>query len=199
MPDQSPKSTPPPPNQPSQQPSEGTPASQPQPQVLQIPPQTLQLLLSGRLSGMMPRAIPLAALQSQQTVNWQGPYPPPDFVEHYEKILPGVFDRMIAMAEKLQEAQIADSKRIQDYTFSEAKRGHWLGFSAAIAAMACAIGAAVLHEPWVAVAFISVPVMGVAKALVDATKKSSPSEILAAAAPPPPAATTSPETAPSPP
>jgi uncharacterized membrane protein len=199
MSDRFPQDSPPqPPHQPPQSPSGGAAAAQPQPQAPQIPPQILQLLQSGTLpGGMAPRAIPLgAALQAQQTINWQGPYPPPDFVEHYEKILPGVFDRMITMAEELQAAQISESKRVQDYTFSEAKRGHWLGFLAAIAAMACAVGASVLHEPWVAVAFISVPVMGVAKALVDATKKSSPSEILAAAATQP-AAATPPQAAPS--
>ena len=52
----------------------------------------------------MPVFLPMPAgqlSQVQQTVQlWQGQYPPPEAIEHYEKVLPGSFDRMIAMAER---------------------------------------------------------------------------------------------------
>ena len=32
---------------------------------------------------------------------WQGQFPPPDAVEKYEAVLPGAFDRIVAMAERL--------------------------------------------------------------------------------------------------
>lgn len=121
--------------------------------------------------------------QIQQTVQlWQGQYPPPEAIEHYEKVLPGSFDRMIAMAERLQAAQIEEARRAYDYTHSDNRRGHWLGFSAAVIAMFCAIAALAFNDSWVAVAFISVPVMGVARALIESAKKSSPTDLLATAA-----------------
>jgi uncharacterized membrane protein len=119
----------------------------------------------------MPVFLPMPAgqvSQTQQTVQlWQGQYPPPEAIEHYEKVLPGSFDRMIAMAERLQAAQIDESRRAHDHTHADNRRGQWLGFSAAVSAMLCALAALALNNPWVAAAFISVPVMGVAKVLVE--------------------------------
>ena len=177
--------------------STGQAESQQQPQPTRpttVSPQILaQLAAAGAIRplpfGLIPGSpIPIfvptvggAAAQAQQTIQlWQGQYPPPDAIEHYERVLPGSFNRMIQMAEKLQGAQIEEAKRAHEYAHSDARRGHWLGFAAAVLAMAAALGALAFGYPWVSAAFISVPVMGVAKALVEATKTSSPSQMLAA-------------------
>jgi len=173
-------------------PNEPTPVAQAAPQPVFAQQVLPHLLLAGALRGSplgagspIPIPIPLTipAAQTQQVVQlWQGQYPPPDAVEHYEKVLPGSFDRMIAMAERLQAAQIDESRRVHDYAQADSKRGHWLGAGSAVLAMLCALGALALGNPWVACAFISVPVMGVAKALVESTRKPSATELLAAAA-----------------
>jgi uncharacterized membrane protein len=181
-----------PPENPQGTPSPGqpTPAPQPPPQP-PVSPQLIALAAAQLIGGAAARAplpfgigIPVAGLPvAQQTFQvWQGQYPPPDAVEHYEKVLSGSFDRMIAMAERLQAAQIEESRRAHDYAQRDSQRGHWLGFSTAIGAMVAASVALVLGYPWVAGVFISVPVMGVAKALVDSVKRSSPSELIKAAA-----------------
>jgi uncharacterized membrane protein len=102
-------------------------------------------------------------------------------IEHYQKVLPGSFDRMISMAERLQAAQIAEAKQAHNYAQADARRGQWLGFTATALAIAAALVALAFGNPWVSAAFVSVPVMGVAKALIDSTKRPSPSQILAAA------------------
>ncbi|HUC12454.1 MAG TPA: DUF2335 domain-containing protein, partial [Stellaceae bacterium] len=52
------------------------------------------------MAGAVP--MPLALMGAQQSVRlWQAPYPPPEAIERYEKVLPGSFDRMIKMAEGL--------------------------------------------------------------------------------------------------
>jgi uncharacterized membrane protein len=160
-----------------------------QPQAIPIPPQVLAQILARSGQGIPPGiGIPIAfpttlpVAQTQQTVQlWQGQYPPPEAIEHYEKVLPGSFNRMITMAEQLQEAQIAEAKRANEYTKNDSRRGHWLGFMTAITAMGCALVSLYFGYPWVSSIFISVPVMGVAKALVDSAKQSSPSEMIAAA------------------
>jgi uncharacterized membrane protein len=194
-----PSDHPQPESQPPQQPEgarSGTPQPPPQSRPPQVPPQASAHLLPGGfmpapglgvglgvgVGAPMPVFLPMPAgqlSQVQQTVQlWQGQYPPPEAIEHYEKVLPGSFDRMIAMAERLQAAQIEESRRAHDYTHSDNQRGHWLGFSAAV----IAIAALAFNDPWVAVAFISVPVMGVARALIESARKSSPAELLATAA-----------------
>ena len=177
------------------------PQPTPQPRPPQIPPQAwAQFLGAGggvRPSGLgigvgvgppLPVFLPAGGMlaQTQQTVQlWQGQYPPPEAIEHYEKVLPGAFDRMIAMAERLQAAQIEESRRAHDYAHSDNRRGNWLGFSATVIAMICALGALAFNYPSVAGAFISVPVLGVARALIESARRSSPIDLLAAAAPQP--------------
>jgi uncharacterized membrane protein len=121
-----------------------------------------------------------------QQAHWQGPYPPPEAVERYEKILPGALDRMIAMAERLQAAQIDETRRVHEFTQRDSRRGHWLGWSTTAFAMCCAIGCLYFGSQVVAIAFLSVPVMAVAKALVESVKSQSPADIIKAAAQAPP-------------
>jgi uncharacterized membrane protein len=116
-------------------------------------------------------------IDSAQQVHWQGPYPPPEAVERYEQILPGAFNRMISMAEQLQNAQIEQAGRALSFTQLDTKRGHWLEFFLSILAMGGAIGCLALEYPWVAVAFLSLPVMAVARALVESAKSQSATEL----------------------
>jgi uncharacterized membrane protein len=127
---------------------------------------------------------PSPATQQQHTIQSQqlplpgtiqhaqrsAPYPPPDAVERYEALLPGAFDRIIAMAEQLQAAQIEQSRRALDHQNENSRRGHWLGFATTVLAVAGAGFCAWIGRNWVAAAFLSVPAMAVAKALVDAAK-----------------------------
>jgi uncharacterized membrane protein len=72
--------------------------------------------------------------------SWSGPVPPPEVVERYEAIQPGLADRMFRMAEKQSDhrqemektsvnAQIADLVAERQ----ERRRGQYLGFGIAIA------------------------------------------------------------------
>jgi uncharacterized membrane protein len=101
---------------------------------------------------------------------WQGQFPSPASVEHYEKVLPGSFDRIIKMAEQAQEAQIEANRRAHEYTRNDMRRGHYLGFAAMGLAIGGAIWCVILGQPWVAGAFVTVPVMGVARSLIESAK-----------------------------
>jgi uncharacterized membrane protein len=91
-------------------------------------------------------------------------------VERYDAVQPGAFNRIIAMAEQLQEAQIAQSRRALDYSYFNGRRGHWLGWATTVLAMGGSLFCAWIGSPWVAGAFLRVPVMAVAKALIEAAK-----------------------------
>ncbi|WP_271617941.1 DUF2335 domain-containing protein [Bradyrhizobium sp. CCBAU 51745] len=123
----------------------------------------------------------LPGIVQQQSQMWQGPYPPPEAVERYEAVLPGTLNRLITMAEKLQEAQIEQSRLSLQHAQSDVRRGHWLGFATTGLAMIGAI-IAVQYNAWVAGAFLSVPVMAVAKALIETTKAPTQTDLLKAAA-----------------
>ncbi len=102
--------------------------------------------------------------------SWQGPYPPPDAVERYEKILPGTFDRLIKMAEELQKAQIGEAREIRAMTHADQKRGSYLGFATTAVAMLGAVVSMYMGSTILGLAFLSVPVMAVAKALIESSR-----------------------------
>jgi uncharacterized membrane protein len=81
---------------------------------------------------------------------WQSPYPPPHAIERYEKVCPGTLDRILGMAERLQEAQITQAATNAQATRNDTRRAHWLGFVVAIAALIAAIGSLLLGNAWVA-------------------------------------------------
>jgi uncharacterized membrane protein len=122
----------------------------------------------------------LPGIIQQQAQHWQGPYPPPEAVERYEAVLPGTLNRLITMAEQLQAAQVQQSATALEYTQRDTRRGHWLGFATTIAAMGGAI-IALQYNAWVAGAFLSVPVMAVAKALIETTKAPTQADLIKAA------------------
>jgi uncharacterized membrane protein len=168
------------------------PPNAPQPGIIQLSPQLLAQLAAASQQGLFPYASPPPGFGSgpimlgspqplaQQTIQiWQGQFPPPEAIERYERVQAGCFDRILGMAERLQMAQLEQTKRAHDYTQTDMRRGQWLGFSATVLSMisacACSVVGAEWGAPgafWVAGALVSVPVMAVAKALVDSSRGS---------------------------
>lgn len=116
----------------------------------------------------------------QEGQHWAGAYPPPEAVERYERVLRGSFNRMVTMAEQLQAQQISQAYFVLRNTQRDNRRGHWLGFLTTILAMVCALGCLFLDYPWVALAFVSIPVMAAANALVESAKAPTTTELKAA-------------------
>lgn len=147
----------------------------------QLPPHVLaQILAQSQMRPMGGVQLTLPGIV-QQAQHWQGPYPPPEAVERYEQVLPGTLNRLITMAEQLQTAQITQSNMALEHTKNDTRRGHWLGFITTGLAMLGAIGCAALSQPYVACLFLSVPVMAVAKALIETTKTATSVDIIKAA------------------
>ena len=148
-------------DQPPQTPQDpNTPSNLPNPGGSKPNPQSVPFLLHA--------AIGAQAIQQQL---WQGPYPPPEAVERYDKVHPGAFARILTMAENMQAAQIDQSKIALGNAHSDIRRGHWLGFSIGALALIGAVVIGLWGNAWLAAAFLAVPVMGLAKALVESTRQ----------------------------
>jgi hypothetical protein len=89
------------------------------------------------------------------------------------------------MAENLQAAQISQSQLALTSQASETKRGHWLGFVTTGFAMIGAVACVAIGQPWVAGLFLSVPVMAVARALIETTKAPSAKDLISTVRPQP--------------
>lgn len=108
--------------------------------------------------------------QITQSQIWQGPFPPPEALERYERILPGAFNRILTMAENMESAQIKQSSDALSARGDDTQRGHWFGFLVGIAAFVGAIIVGLENHDWLAAAFLTVPVMGLAKSFVDSSR-----------------------------
>jgi uncharacterized membrane protein len=132
--------------------------------------------------GLVPTATPTTGspynpLPQQQVLvlgtgdSWEGPFPPPEVLYEYEKILPGSFDRLLKMAERSQAGTIEALGRAQEFTRHDIRRGHYLGWATAVIAILAAVYCAHIKQPWVASAIVAVPVMAVAQILVGRHKE----------------------------
>ena len=166
MTDQPPQ-TPQDPNTPSNLPNPG--GSKPNPPE-QVMPQSLEQFIASQSAARRAQFL-LPAAQAIQQQLWQGPYPPPEAVERYDKVHPGAFARILTMAENMQAAQIDQSKIALGNAHSDIRRGHWLGFSVGALALIGAVVIGLWGNAWLAAAFLAVPVMGLAKALVESTRQ----------------------------
>lgn len=111
-----------------------------------------------------------------------GPLPAPEDLQRYNELLPGAAERIVAMAEieqrhrHEQESKAISSElvtreilqgtekvRIEGVMRSD-KRGQYLGAAVSILAISGAIYTAPT-QPYVAVALISLPILGIVKAL----------------------------------
>lgn len=75
-------------------------------------------------------AIPVANGPQQQvltqTLTFSGPIPPPDVLERYNAIVPGLADRLVVMAETEQKYRIAESGKVNDANIAMAKTSQLL-------------------------------------------------------------------------
>lgn len=134
----------------------GTPGDKAEP----APPHPVnQLHLPGIVGGGL-----LVGIEQQN--HWQSPYPPPEAIERYERVLPGAFDRILKLVETAQDASIRQGAEANSYRFRETRRGHYLGAVVALGAIAGAVVLALNGAPVIAGALLAPPVLAVAYALV---------------------------------
>ena len=123
-------------------------------------------------SGIAPDSERTSVAQTSiQMVQWQGHYPPPEAVERFERLAPGAFDRMLSMAERAQAGQLATVADVNRNIREDAQRGALLGTAITLASMLGAGVCAYIGQPWVAGAFLGVPVLSVARSLIETTRR----------------------------
>ena len=151
-----------------------------------FPPAGLPYLTLAPQPGGHPGSAPGAQFHlAVQQSYWQGPYPSPDAVERFEKLLPGSFDRILTMAEETQRAQIKTVENAQSFLQSDTKRSHYLGAAISFFALAGALTCGILNHPTVGVALVSIPVMAVAQAFLSGNTKSQETTTAASSPPTP--------------
>ena len=99
-----------------------------------------------------------------------GAYPTEQVLDTLERHAPGAVARVITMSEKAQQAQIEATALAQEYTRTDTVRGSWQGTGVTVLAMTLAFICGLLGHDWLGAAFVSVPVLSVARALIAAAR-----------------------------
>jgi uncharacterized membrane protein len=113
---------------------------------------------------------PRTARQELVGARWQGPIPPPALIQQYNEVIENGAERIMAMAETAQAAEIEMGRA----WVAENRRGQWLGAAVSMAALvlAAVLGAFGLHSAAqlgfyiLPAALVSVPVFAVVRAIV---------------------------------
>lgn len=98
---------------------------------------------------------------------WEGPLPPPDALEAFERAHPGTAERIVTMAERTQavQAEIALSELRNEREAT--RRGQWLGFALPCLFAAGAVTSAWLGlGPWLPLILATVPALSAVNAIV---------------------------------
>lgn len=103
---------------------------------------------------------------------WSGALPRPEDFAKYALTVPDAPERILRMAEKEQQHRIHLESQILPGNLSAARRGQWLGAGISALALILSVVAHSLGAPWqVSVALVGVPVLSVARSLVNAFKQ----------------------------
>lgn len=112
------------------------------------------------------------ALQVTQ-IQWSGPLPTPDALEHFERVIPGGASRILSMAEQEQAHRFETQKKVLGAQIADTKRGQILGAIIGIIAVGGAVWNGIAGGHWqVSVALVGVPVLGMIQAIARRVSKS---------------------------
>jgi uncharacterized membrane protein len=107
-------------------------------------------------------------VEQQELTVWAGALPSPDDFTQFNVLIPNGAERIMRLTEKEQDHRIALEQQIVPKNLDAQKRGQWLGFALSGASLTLAAATSYAGAPAaVSIALVSVPVLAVAKALVD--------------------------------
>lgn len=108
-----------------------------------------------------------SGISAAAKISYEGPLPPSSEFERYNFIVPGAAERILAMAERsLAHAHDIEKKQLEEGVKIE-KMGTYLGFILGAGAFLAALVALHWGYPYVAVTFVSFPVMRVILGLIS--------------------------------
>jgi uncharacterized membrane protein len=127
----------------------------------------------------LPRSIDSGSLPSEArgrliatAQEWQGPLPPPDTLDHFNRVIPNGADRIMALVEREQSARHEHNKQALDAQRRDVRRGHFLGGLLGTLALVGAAGTAYIGaHPTVSVAMVGLPIAAILRSALRARVK----------------------------
>ena len=118
-----------------------------------------------------PDEVPGAVIAGFELHHHSGPLPPPSQLAEYDRVHPGLAERIVGMAERQQAPHHATTTRVLDGTLSTTKRGQIFGLVAVGMACVSAVFIASFGAPKVAGAIVLVGLASLAGAFIVQHRK----------------------------
>ena len=107
-------------------------------------------------------------VEQQELTVWTGALLSPDDLAQFNLLIPNGAERIMQLTENEQKHRISLEQQIVPKNLEAQKRGQWLGFLLSAASLGLAATSSYAGAPAiVSIALVGVPVLAVAKALVD--------------------------------
>lgn len=103
--------------------------------------------------------------------SFAGPIAHPRHLAAYEQILPGSAERIIRMAEKAQDHNVAMERMVVNAEIADTKRGMLFGFAALTILLALATMFGLLGQPVIAGLFLTATLLSAVPVFVNGRKK----------------------------
>lgn len=132
-----------------------------------VPPDLREEAVQRVLSAVTNVSIRQTSIETQ----FSGHIPPPSMIEHYERIHPGLADRLMTMAERAQQAEIDSTNDVNRRTDRYQLLALGAGCIGLVAILAVATFLALHGHDWVAAGVLGIGVSGIVATLVNAPSR----------------------------
>jgi len=115
-------------------------------------------LVSGSKKEQIIRQISSLLVKAEM---YKGPFPHPDHVGGYERYCSGFLNRSLTMAEKANDSNIENNRKIIEHQIEDARRGMRYGFAAFVVLVGASVICAVTGQEVIAGGFLGLGIVGV--------------------------------------
>lgn len=113
----------------------------------------------------------LTDVEQHEAAIWSGVLPSPEDMEKFNAVIPNGAERIMRLAEREQEHRIAIEQMLLPQNIAAHSRGQWLGATISVLAICLAGLTGYLGvDRYISIALVGVPVLAVARALVETFK-----------------------------
>lgn len=112
-----------------------------------------------------------------RTENFTGPFPPPDILEKYNKVLPGAAERIFSLTECEQQHRHSIQNKAINGALKKDLRGQWMGFSITVLVLFIACYFAYIGSNAFATVLVTIDLVALAAVFVIGHRAKSLKEI----------------------
>ena len=122
--------------------------------------------------SVVKQASSASTTQTIASQHWSGPLPHPADLDQFDRLIPNGAERIFVMVEQEQAHRIKHGNTVLNATIADTRRGHWLGGTISVIAIAGSVLAVYIGaHPTVSVALVGLPLATVIRSMIQGRSK----------------------------